>query len=303
MSYLPFVRLCRGFVTKGVVNTIIVRNMSMEQERKHRVLVTRRVPKAGIEILKASQRCDIDLWDSDDPISREELLRRVCGLDGLYCLLTEKVDAELLEAAGEGIVVGHTPGVLTDATRDCGGWGTWKPLWMCGPTLMGSTVGIVGFGRIGIAVAQRLAPFGVARFLYSDVNKKSENEERIVTPKAEHVDMDTLFKEADFVTAHTALTPQTAGMFNKDAFHKMKRSAVFVNTSSFDANYKSGAGLDVTVPEPLPLDHPLLTLKNCVVLPHIGSAEESTRELMSILAAKNLLAGLAGESLPAQAKL
>lgn len=359
MSYLPFVRLCRGFVTKGVVNTIIVRNMSVEQERKHRVLVTRRVPKAGIEILRASQRCDIDLWDSDDPISREELLRRVCGLDGLYCLLTEKVDADLLEAAGpqlkvvstmsvgfdhvslpetgkRGIVVGHTPGVLTDATATLtvglllatqrrlieaaaevknGGWGTWKPLWMCGPTLMGSTVGIVGFGRIGVAVAQRLAPFGVARFLYSDVNKKSENEERMVTPKAEHVHMDTLFKEADFVTAHTALTPQTAGMFNKDAFQKMKRSAVFVNTSRggvvnqedlYEALKKGeiwGAGLDVTVPEPLPLDHPLLTLKNCVVLPHIGSAEESTRELMSILAAKNLLAGLAGESLPAQAKL
>ncbi|XP_068724805.1 glyoxylate reductase/hydroxypyruvate reductase-like [Montipora capricornis] len=359
MSYAPFIRLCRGFVAKGVVSPVVARNMSLVQERKQKILVTRKVPQAAIEILKSSQSCDIDHWDSDDPIPRSELLKRVSGADGLYCLLTEKIDAELLQAAGpqlkvvstmsvgfdhvslpetskRGIAVGHTPGVLTDATATLtvglllatqrrlieaaaevknGGWGTWKPRWMCGPTLMGSTVGIVGFGRIGIAVAQRLAPCGVARFLYADVNKKSENEEGMVTPKAEHVNMDTLFKESDFVTTHTALTPQTAGMFNNNAFSKMKRNAVFVNTSrggvvNQEDLYEAlkngeiwGAGLDVTVPEPLPLDHPLLTLRNCVVLPHIGSAEESTREAMAVLAAKNLLAGLAGESLPAQAKL
>lgn len=357
MSYTPFVRLCRGFVSRRALNPILARNMA--SERKHKVLVTRRVPQAAIEILKDSQSCDLDHWDSDDPIPRDDLLKRVSGLDGLYCLLTEKIDAELLDAAGpqlkvvstmsvgfdhvslpettkRGINVGHTPGVLTDATATLtvglllatqrrlieaaaevknGGWGTWKPLWMCGPTLMGSTVGIVGFGRIGVAVAQRLAPFGVARFIYADVHKKSDSEERMVKPKAEHVDMDTLFKESDFVTAHTALTPETTGMFNKDAFSKMKKNAVFVNTSrggvvNQEDLYEAlktgqiwGAGLDVTVPEPLPLDHPLLTLKNCVVLPHIGSAEESTREAMAVLAAKNLLAGLAGESLLAQAKL
>lgn len=357
MSYAPFARLCRGFVSRRVVNSTLARNMA--SERRHKILVTRRVPQAALEILKDSKSCDLDHWDSDDPIPRGELLNRVSGVDGLYCLLTEKIDAELLDAAGpqlkvvstmsvgfdhvslpdaakRGIPVGHTPGVLTDATATLtvalllatqrrlieaaaevknGGWGTWKPLWMCGPTLMGSTVGIVGFGRIGVAVAQRLAPFGVARFLYADVEKKPENVEKMVTPKAEHVDMETLFKEADFVTAHTALTQETAGMFNKGAFSKMKSNAVFVNTSrggvvNQDDLYEAlktgqiwGAGLDVTVPEPLPLDHPLLTLKNCVVLPHIGSAEESTREAMAVLAAKNLLAGLAGENLPAQAKL
>ncbi|XP_078366111.1 glyoxylate reductase/hydroxypyruvate reductase-like [Oculina patagonica] len=357
MSYTPFVRLCRGFVGRQLVKPIVARNMASAQ--KHKVLVTRNVPQAAIEIIKSSQSCDLDYWDSEDPIPRDELLKRVAGLDGLYCLLTEKIDSELLDAAGSqlkvvstmsvgydhvslpetakrGIAVGHTPGVLTDATATLtvalllatqrrlieaagevknGGWGTWKPLWMCGPTLKGSTVGIVGFGRIGIAVAQRLAPFGVSRFLYADVHKKSENEEKLVSPRAEHVDMDTLFKESDFVSAHTALTPETAGMFNKDAFSKMKSNAVFVNTSrggvvNQDDLYEAlktgqiwGAGLDVTVPEPLPTNHPLLSLKNCVVLPHIGSAEDSTREAMATLAARNLLAGLAGESLPAQAKL
>lgn len=357
MSYAPFVRLCRGFVGRQVFGPIFARNMSNGQKQK--VLVTRNVPQAAIEIIKSSQSCDLDYWNSEDPIPRDELLKRVAGLDGLYCLLTEKIDSELLDAAGpqlkvvstmsvgydhislpettkRGIAVGHTPGVLTDATATLtvalllatqrrlieaagevknGGWGTWKPLWMCGPTLTASTVGIVGFGRIGIAVAQRLAPFGVSRFLYCDVNKKPQSVEKLVTPNAEHVDMDTLLRESDFVSAHTALTLETAGMFNKDVFSKMKRSAVFVNTSrggvvnqedlyeALKSGQIWGAGLDVTVPEPLPTDHPLLSLNNCVVLPHIGSAEESTREAMATLAARNLLAGLAGESLPAQAKL
>lgn len=320
------------------------------------VLVTRQVPKPAMDILHQSQSCNLDVWDSEDPIPRDELLKRVKGVDCLYCLLTERIDGELLDAAGpqlkivstmsvgydhvdtneikkRGIKLGYTPGVLTDATANLtvalllatarrlieaaaevknGGWGTWKPLWMCGPSLRGSTVGIVGYGRIGVAVAQRLAPFGVAKFLYTDI---VENPEGAAATNAQYVDKDTLLKESDFVLGCTALTAQTKEMFNKDAFSKMKKTAIFINSSrggvvqqdDLCEALKSGeiamAGLDVTVPEPLPPSHPLVSLNNCVVLPHIGSAETPTREAMGTLAARNLLAGLKGEDMPAQAQL
>ncbi|EDO47853.1 predicted protein [Nematostella vectensis] len=342
----------------GILRPLVFRQniRCLGTQELSKVLVTRRVPQLAMDILKTSQSCDLDVWDSDDPIPRAELLKRAQGKDGLYVLLTEKVDAELLDAAGpqlrvvstmsvgydhvttkelknRNIPLGYTPNVLTDATATLtvalllatsrrlieavgevknGGWSTWKPMWMCGATLRGSTVGIVGLGRIGLAVAQRLLPFGVSKIVYSGWKATPEVEKQV---NATHVDNDALFAKSDFVLGCTALTSETQGMFNKDAFSKMKSTAIFVNTSRggvvnqddlYDAlkdNAIRAAGLDVTVPEPLPTDHKLLSLPNCVILPHIGSAEDATRTEMATLAARNLLAGLRGEKMPAQADL
>ncbi|XP_070544273.1 glyoxylate reductase/hydroxypyruvate reductase-like isoform X2 [Ptychodera flava] len=302
-----------------------------------------------------SAQCDVTQWKSDSPVPRAELLRHIPGMHGLYCLLTDKIDAGVLDAAGPSLKVlstmsvgydhisldevkkrniplGYTPDVLTDATAELtvalllsvsrrlmeaadqvrnGGWGTWSPLWMCGVGLSNSTVGIVGLGRIGMAVAQRLKPFGVKKFLYTNRNPRSDAG---VLP-AEYVSLDVLLNQSDFVIVCCALTPETHGLFNMDTFSKMKSSAIFINTSrgplvnqddlldALESGTIRAAGLDVTTPEPIPTDHPLLELENCVVLPHIGSATESTRIDMAVLAARNLLAGLKGEKLPSEVQL
>lgn len=188
-----------------------------------------------------------------------------------------------------------------------GGWTTWKPLWMCGYGLSGSTVGIIGLGRIGQAVARRLKPFGVKNFLYTGSRPRPENAAEF---QAEFVPLTKLAQESDFVVVTCALTPDTQGMCNKDFFSRMKKTSVFINTSRgavvnqedlYDAlvgGQIAAAGLDVTTPEPLPTDHPLLKLRNCVILPHIGSATYATRSTMAVLAADNLLAGLRGEPMP-----
>ncbi len=289
------------------------------------------------------------LWDSDEPIPRETLLEWVQGTQGIYCLLTERIDDELLDAAGpslkvvstmsvgydhvdvaacrkRNVAVGNTPGVLTDTTADLavtlmlaaarrlpeaidavrnGEWSTWKPEWMAGYDLYGSAVGIVGLGRIGSAVARRVRGFD-CRILYYD---PYPNDAVAAAVGAEYADMDTLLAESDFITIHCQLTPETHNLFNAAAFHKMKKHAILVNTSrggtvDHDALYdalKQGeiaaAGLDVTIPEPLPPDHKLLTLPNCVVLPHIASASYATRSKMAVLAADNLIAGVTGQPL------
>ncbi len=190
-------------------------------------------------------------------------------------------------------------------------WATWAPLWMCGPSLQHSTVGIVGMGRIGLAVSKRLQPFGVGSFLYTGHAPKDNAKE----VAAEFVDMDTLLAQSDFVIVCCALTPETEGMFNEEKFSKMKKTSIFVNTSrggvvNQEDLYKAlkngeicGAGLDVTVPEPLPIDSPLLTLDNCIVLPHIGSATNETRSCMSQLTARNILATLNGKPMPSQIRI
>ncbi|XP_033109259.1 glyoxylate reductase/hydroxypyruvate reductase-like [Anneissia japonica] len=317
------------------------------------IYVTRKISPKALDILK--KRYSVTMWESEDPVPRDELLKRIVGCDGLYCLITEKIDANVIDAAGtnlttistmsvgvdhidlptckqRNIKVGFTPDVLTDATAELtvalllatsrrivegvnevksGGWGSWKPFWMCGPGLLGSTVGIVGLGRIGQAVANRLKPFGVTRFLYNNRNPKPEAD--IIS--AEFVSFEQLLEQSDFVIICCALNPDTKEMFNRHAFKKMKSSAILVNTSrggvvqqedlyhALKTGQIRAAGLDVTTPEPLPTDHKLLTLKNCVVLPHIGSATEDTREAMSVLAAENLVAGLEGSPMPYQFNL
>ncbi|XP_063770726.1 glyoxylate reductase/hydroxypyruvate reductase [Pseudophryne corroboree] len=321
-----------------------------------RVFVSRRLPPEGQILLSQAENLSVQQWDSDDPIPRAELLKGVTGVHGLFCLLSEKIDQELLDTAGPNlkvistfsvgfdhlaideikkrkIRVGYTPDVLTDATAELsvalllatsrrlpeavqevksGGWKAWSPVWMCGYGLSNSTVGIIGLGRIGLAIAQRLKPFGVTKFLYTG---RQPRPECAAVVNAEYVSCEKLTEESDFVIVSCSLTPETEGLCNKAFFSRMKKTSVFINISRGSAVNQedlyqalvsgqiAAAGLDVTTPEPLPTSHPLLSLKNCVILPHIGSATYSTRNAMSVLAVNNLLKGLVGDEMPRELKL
>jgi glyoxylate reductase len=236
---------------------------------------------------------------------------------------------DISAATARGIAVGNTPGVLTDATADMafclliaaarrlveghqyarsGQWKTWEPLGHLGQDLAGRTLGILGMGRIGYALARRCHRGWDMRILYHDV-RCNEPAERDL--KAQLVELDTLLHEADFVSVHTDLNEQTRGLFNEERFRKMKRTAVFINTArgpivdqkALYTALKSGtifaAGLDVTDPEPPATDDPLLGLPNVIVAPHIASATVGTRNAMAEICANNLIAGLGGAKLPA----
>ncbi len=314
---------------------------------KPKVLVTRRIPEEGLAMVRAA--CDVSLWGSDEPIPRAVLLRDVADVAGLYCLLTEQVDAELLDAAPRlkvvsNMAVGHdnidvaectrrripvcnTPGVLTETTADlawalmmaaarriveaadyvrAGRWTTWGPLLLLGSDLHRATLGIFGFGRIGKAMARRARGFDM-RVVYHDIQRDEAAEREL---DATYVEFDALLRQSDFLTIHTTLNPATRYAIDAGALARMKPNAVLVNAARgpivdphalFDA-LKAGrifaAALDVTDPEPLSADDPLLTLPNCLVVPHIGSASIATRAKMAIMAAENLLAGLRGDRLP-----
>ncbi len=315
----------------------------MSKTPKLRVFVARLIPAAGLDRITAA--CDADVWREPLPPSREVLLQRVAGCHGVLSLLTEKIDAHLMDAAGpqlkvisnfavgfnnidvaeatlRGIRVGNTPDVLTEATADMafallisasrrivegqdairrGMWKTWEPLEHIGVDLLGKTIGIVGMGRIGMALARRCHGGWGMRVLYHD-KFRNETAERELAAKA--VDFETLLAEADFLSVHTDLNDSTRAMFNSDTFRKMKPSAVFINTARGPIHnqvdlYRAlkdseifAAGLDVSDPEPMEPDDPLLALPNCVVAPHIGSATVSSRNGMAEIAADNLLAGL-----------
>ena len=226
------------------------------------------------------------------------------------------------------IPVGNTPGVLTETTADLawallmavarrlpegdryvrgGKWKTWGPMLLMGPDVHGSTLGIVGFGRIGQAMARRAQGFGMT-ILYHDLARANPAVEAELG--ATFMPLEDLLPKADFVSLHVNLSPQTQGLINAERLRWMKPTAILVNTSRgpvidsmalVDAlrdGVIAGAGLDVTDPEPLPPDHPLIGLDNCLVVPHIASASWATRGKMASMAAANLLAGVRGERLP-----
>lgn len=230
---------------------------------------------------------------------------------------------DLNECKKRGIRVGYTPDVLTDATADLtvalllatsrrlieanrdvhtGGWKSWSPVYMCGPAIKNSTVGLVGFGRIAQEVAKRLIPFKPKRLVYS--NRSSSREKEAKEIGVERLDFEELLAVSDFVILLCALTPDTLHLMNTRTFGLMKRTAILINCSrgpvveqndlytALSTNVIRAAGLDVTTPEPLPLDSPLLSLKNCVILPHIGSADNETRAEMCRITSCNILGGL-----------
>lgn len=316
---------------------------------KPKVFVTRIIPEAGLA--KVRDFCDADVWGEPLPPTADVLRERVAGCEGLLSLLTERIDATLMDAAPRlkvisnyavgfnnidiaaaterGIAVGNTPGVLTDATADMafallisaarrivesqhyaasGRWKTWEPLGHVGQDLVGRTLGVVGMGRIGFALAKRCRAGWGMRVLYHDPRSSAEAERELA---AHRVTLDELLAESDFISVHTDLNDTTRGMFNATAFRKMKPTAVFVNTSRgplvVEADLAEAlrkglifaAGVDVTDPEPPRIDNALLSLPNCIVAPHIASATVDSRNSMAEIAADNLIAGLQGQSLRA----
>jgi len=234
---------------------------------------------------------------------------------------------DIAACTSRGIRVGNTPGVLTETTADLafallmaaarrvteaerylrsGSWQTWSPMLLTGPDIHHATLGIVGLGRIGYEMARRARGFEM-RILYTN---RTRNEAAERDFGAERVNLDTLLRESDFVSIHTPLSPETRHLIGAPELAKMKPTAVFVNTARGPvvdqrALYEAlrdreiaAAGIDVFEVEPLPMDDPLLTLDNVVLLPHIGSASIATRTKMAVLAANNLVSGLKGEPLP-----
>jgi glyoxylate reductase len=314
---------------------------------KPKVYVTRLLPKPAMD--RITSYCDSKTWNGELPPPRDVILQNVPELEGLVSLLTDKIDAEVMDraprlkvisnyavgfdnidvdaATKRGIIVANTPGVLTETTADfafalmmaaarrivegdklvrAGKWMTWGPMILLGQDLHGATLGIVGLGRIGAAVARRAKGFGM-KTQYYDVIRNQQAEQEL---GIQYVDLDKVLADSDFVTLHTNLTPQTHHLIGAKQFEKMKRNCILVNTSRgpivdnmalYEA-LRDGkiayAALDVTEPEPIPKDHPLLTLDNVIIAPHIASASVATRTKMALMAADNLIAGLKGEMPP-----
>lgn len=313
-----------------------------------KVYVTRIIPDVGLDLIKAN--CNAEIWTEQLPPPYETIKEKIADCDGLVSLLTDRIDAELMDSAPKlkvianyavgfnnidipaaterGIAVGNTPGVLTDATADMafcllisaarrvvegdkysrdGKWKTWEPLGHLGQDLVNRTLGIVGMGRIGYAMAKRCRAWDM-RILYHDKYRSDKAEADF---GAKQVELEELLAESDFVSVHTDLNEDTKGLFNLARFKQMKKTAVFINSargpimvqSDLCEALKTGeifaAGLDVTDPEPPSVDDPLLTLPNVVVAPHIASATVGTRNAMAEICANNLLAGVSGEELTA----
>jgi glyoxylate reductase len=237
---------------------------------------------------------------------------------------------DVAACARRGIPVGNTPGVLTETTADlawallmaaarrlpeadryvrAGSWKTWGPLLLLGPDVHGATIGIVGFGRIGQALARRAQGFGM-EILYHDLEPLPPS---VTDPLgATYLALEELLPRSDFVSLHVNLSPVTRHLINAETLAQMKRTAVLVNTSrgpvvdqaALATALRDGviwaAGLDVTDPEPISIDDPLVGLDNCLIVPHIASASRATRGKMASMAAANLLAGVRGERLPTE---
>jgi glyoxylate reductase len=301
-----------------------------------RVFVTRALPFAALDRLRSAH--DVIVWPDDEPPSPAALRERAASAEGLLTMLTDRVDAELLDAcpdlravanmavgtdnvdldaaAARGVAVGNTPDVLTDATADLtlalllaitrrlpegaarvreGRWGTWQPAQDLGADLAGRTLGVVGWGRIGQAVGRRAEAFGM---------------HVIHTSRSSGIPLGDLLERADIVSLHTPFRSDTRHLVDAGALRRMKPTAYLINTSrggvvdqralreALVAGEIAGAALDVTDPEPLPADHPLLQAPNLLVVPHIGSATTGTRANMAARAVDNLLAALDGRPMP-----
>jgi len=312
-----------------------------------KVFVTRLIPDRGLDLLR--EMCDVTVWQEELPPPREVILRELADADGLLCLLTDPLDAAMIRAApklrvisqmavgfdnidldaatARGIPVGYTPGVLTETTADfafallmaaarriseaeryvrAGRWKTWGPTLLMGLDVHGATLGIIGLGRIGRAMAWRARGFAM-RVIYYDPSTDPGVAQQM---GAESRSFEEVLAEADFLSLHVPLTPQTYHLIDARALRLMKPTAVLINTSrgpvvdqralyeALASHRIAYAALDVTDPEPIAPDDPLLALDNCLIVPHIGSSSVHTRTRMAVMAAENLLAGLRGERMP-----
>jgi len=314
--------------------------------KQWKVLVTRRIPQEGLDLL--AQDCNLTLHQEDRPMTRAELLAAAAGKDGVLCLLTDKINAELFDAAPSvrgyanyavgydnmdvaeatrrRIALSNTPDVLTDATADMawallfvtarrvvesdtlmrtGTWEGWGPLQFIGGDITGATLGVVGAGRIGTAMALKSSGFRM-KLLYTDARPNKQLEDQ---SGASFVSFDELLRQSDYVSIHVPLLPETRHMFNYDALCKMKRSACLINTArgaiideaalvrALREGIIAGAGLDVYEKEPAMADG-LASLPNVVITPHTASATVASRTNMALKAANNLLAMLKNAPAP-----
>ena len=308
-----------------------------------RVYVTRHLPQSALDEL--AQHTEMEVWPGELPPPREELLRKVGEIDGLLALLTDRVDAALLDAAprlrivsnyavgfdnvdvaaatARSVLVTNTPDVLTETTADfamtlmlagarriveaekyvkAGQWQTWGPETLLGQDIYGATLGLIGLGRIGQAVVRRASGFGM-RMLYHGHRRYPDLE---AAYNLVRVPLDQLLAESDIISLHCPLTEETRHMIDREALERCKPNAILVNTARGPVVDTEAlvevlrrkpmvAALDVTDPEPLPADHPLLDLPNVLVVPHIASATVQTRLRMARMAVENLVAALRGE--------
>ena len=305
-----------------------------------KVLLTREYPSIAKELLQ-KEGFEVTVFPEPRPMTADELVTYSKNADAILCTITDKVTPEFLkecphlkviaqfgvgydninvpECTKYGIAVGNTPGVLTDATADtafalllsvarmtlhvhkqilAGNWKSFEPNRRLGIELKGKTLGILGLGRIGTEMARRCKGAYGMTILYHNRKNNVEAERDL---GARLVSFDDLLREADIVSAHCALTNETRGIFNKDAFAKMKSTSIFINTARGPVHNEEdlyealkskqiwGAGLDVTNPEPMSADNPLLNMENVAVLPHIGSATIEARGGMARLAAQNII--------------
>ncbi|MBI1987963.1 MAG: D-glycerate dehydrogenase [Nitrospinae bacterium] len=312
-----------------------------------KVLISRSIPQAALEIV--ARECQVEVNERDVRLTQEELIERLLEKEGLLCLLTDRVDAAVLaaaprlrvvanvavgydnidvaEASRRGILVTHTPGVLTETTADLtwalllavarrvveadryvrsGQWREWGLQLLLGSDVHGKVLGILGFGRIGQAVARRGMGFGMQNLYHSRRRASPEVEAAL---KARYVDPETLLREADFVSLHLPLTPETTHFLTAREFSWMKPTAYLINTArgpiireedlveALRMGRIAGAGLDVYEREPT-LAPGLTDLPNVVLAPHIGSSSVETRTRMAVMAAENLTAALAGRRPP-----
>jgi len=314
-----------------------------------KVYITRPLPEPAMRILEGL--VDYRMWDRDgEPVPRETLLREIVDVDGIICLITEKMDAEVIDrarrcrviaqvavgydnidvqaATRRGILVTNTPGVLTETTADMawailmatarrvvegdrftrsGRWKTWEIMGFTGQDVYGATLGIVGMGRIGSAIARRARGFSMPIFYY---NRKRADEVLEAELGARYISLADLLRQSDFVVVSTALTAQTRHLIGEREFGMMKPTAVLINIARGPivdqrALYRAlvdkkiwAAGIDVFEVEPVPTDEPLLKLDNVVVPPHLGSASIKTRIKMATMAAENCVAGVTGKMPP-----
>lgn len=308
---------------------------------KFKIFVTRQLPGQGLEKLKTI--ADDEVNPEDRVLTREELIKGVRGKDGVISLLTDEMDAEIMDsskrlkvisncavgfdnidlkaATERGIYITNTPEVLTESVADLtlalilavarrlveadqflrsGKWEGWAPMLLLGNDVYNKTLGIVGLGRIGVAVARRAKGFNM-RILYYDTIRYEKLEKEF---GLSYVSFENLLKESDYVTIHVPLLPSTYHMIGEREFKLMKPTAYLINTSRgpivdekalFNALKKraiAGAGLDVFEKEPIDKDNPLISLDNAILLPHVASGTIETRTTMANLAIENLISVL-----------
>ncbi|MEM2481297.1 MAG: glyoxylate reductase [Candidatus Hadarchaeales archaeon] len=312
-----------------------------ESVRMKRVFVTRLLPGPALEVLR--EKCEVEVNEEDRVLTKREIIEGVRGKDGLLCLLTDRIDAEVMdagaptlkvisnyavgfdnidvpEATRRGIAVTNTPGVLTETTADLtwallmavarriveadkfvrkGDWKGWAPSLFLGRDVYGKTLGIVGLGRIGKAVARRAAGFEM-KVLYFDVKRDEKAEKEL---GVRFVSLEELLRESDFVSIHVPLTKETWHLIGEKELRLMKPTAFLVNVArgpivdeaalirALREHWIAGAALDVYEREPY-VPPELIQLENTVLLPHLGSASVETRERMAMMAVENLLAVL-----------